>query len=365
MATGTGQNLKMFDTLTQPVFAVRDEMVVYCNYAALERQIAIDDPAEKYLNFSEYEEELSENKDFEVEISINEEKCQAQVHRLDGNLLVVLNPEACAMITPDTLFTMSQSLRTPLNNMFSVAREFFPQLEALEDPYVSKNVASINRGLFQLLHLACNMTEFSSALFGELPMALEKTDIGAFLQELYERLEPLCELSGVELECSLPGRKAFAWIDRQKLERVLLNLVSNSLKYTPRGGKLVLRMESTPASVMIRLTDNGEGLEPELLSTVFSRFERPRQPGDPRWGVGFGLRLAQQIARLHGGALLVESKPGEGTAVTMSISRKEPTPEQKLKSPLAQVDYAGGYRHELVELADVLPLEVFDSVNVN
>ena len=364
MTTESEQTLKVFDTLTQPVFAIRDGVVVYCNRAA-EHQISVGAPADQYWNSAEYEAELSEDRAFSVEISLVGEICTAQARWLDGNLLVALNAEAGMTVTPDTLFAMSQSLRTPLNSMFGVVREFFPRLEMLEDPCVSKNVASINRSMYQLLHLACNMTEFSALLYGEMSTALEKTDIGAFLQELDERLEPLCAITGITLECVLPGRRAYAWIDAQKVERAILNLISNALKFTPQGGKILLRMEATAASVMIRVTDNGEGLDSELLSTVFSRFERPRQLGDPRWGVGFGLRLAQQIARIHGGALLVESKPGEGTSVTMSLSRREPLPEQKLKSPLAQIDYAGGYRHELVELADVLPLEVFDSINVN
>ena len=82
------------------------------------------------------------------------------------------------------------------------------------------------------------------------------------------------------------------------------------------------------------------------------------------WGAGFGLPLVQHIVQLHGGAMMIGSPGSGGSVVVFSLPLGEPD-AQTVKSPVAGMDYAGGFRHELVELADVLPLEVFDSSNVN
>jgi hypothetical protein len=81
--------------------------------------------------------------------------------------------------------------------------------------------------------------------------------------------------------------------------------------------------------------------------------------------VGFGLPIAQEVARRHGGAALLQARP-DGTDAILSISDRQPEEEPlTVKSPLASFDYTGGFRHELVELADVLPPEVYDTRNVN
>ena len=98
-----------------------------------------------------------------------------------------------------------------------------------------------------------------------------------------------------------------------------------------------------------------------MLCAAFTRYERENPLGDPRCGVGFGLPIVRHIAQLHGGALVLSAQNG-GMHACMSLSIRAPKPsEDTLHSPVAAMDDAGGYRRELIGLADVLPPEAFDS----
>ena len=258
---------------------------------------------------------------------------------------------------------------TAVENRYSMmARQYeslFPVLEEQENPAIQRQTAILNKNLYQLLRLAGNLTDMSRLIAGEMPMYDEKTELREFFGAIYDRVKPLCQAVGIEIKYACPTSKFYGVIDRQKMERAVLNLISNAMKYTPKGGKIMLRVETNKSSVLIKVADNGEGLQPELLATVFDRFSHRDPLGDPRWGMGLGLPYARYIAQLHGGTMIIEGKPGDGTSVTMSVSLHRQAAATSLRTPIINYDYAGGFEHCLVELADVLPSDVFDSMNVN
>lgn len=170
----------------------------------------------------------------------------------------------------------------------------------------------------------------------------------------------------MELAYQFPSKPFYAAIDRQKLERAALNLIANALAHTAPGGQIVLRLEDFGHSFHLHVSDNGEGMDPRLLSSIFSRYEHRSQPGDPRCGVGLGLPLVRFISNLHGGTVILNSAPGGGTTVTMSISRRlPPSPKEEVESPVLNYDYAGGYDHMALELSSALPDDVFDTLNLD
>lgn len=353
----------LFDYVAQPIFGVSDGKVVYRNLAAAEKLIHVGDDAAAY--FCEDAALYDGTAPAHMNIRIGGEIRGTAVEQVGDIRLYIVDPAKRDALHSDTLFTVSQSLRAPLTSLFSTATTLFPLLEELDNADVQKQLASINRGFYQLLHLTCNLSELHTAMQDEISLHREKTELCAFFYDLFERTRTLCMTKNIELSCHLPQQMFYGWIDRQRIERAVLNLLSNALKFTPAGGKITMRLENAGANAVFRLSDNGEGIAPDVLASAFSRYDRALQLGDPRWGVGIGLPLVQKIAQLHGGSVIVQSKPGEGTSVSMSLSLKQPTAAQLVESPIAAVDYTGGYRHELAELADILPADVFDSMNVN
>ena len=114
---------------------------------------------------------------------------------------------------------------------------------------------------------------------------------------------------------------------------------------------------------MIRLSDNGEGMDTDVLTSAFCRYARPEMPEDPRLGAGFSLPVVQAIVQAHGGSVMLQSQKGSGTDALLTLPVGDPADWTLLKSPRVSVDRSGGFVPELVELSDVLPPEVFNVRN--
>ncbi len=357
--------IPILDYIEQPVFFVRNKKICYQNEAA--RALALSDENLDAI--------LGPNREFyrqydgrtcvHLTLQFGAQERSATLKRDgDTDIFIVASKPAQPTISLESLMVLSQSLREPLSSAFSVTSALFPVLEEQENPAIQRQTAILNKNLYQLLRLAGNLTDMSRLIAGEMPMYDEKTELREFFGAIYDRVKPLCQAVGIEIKYACPTSKFYGVIDRQKMERAVLNLISNAMKYTPKGGKIMLRVETTKNSVLIKVADNGEGLQPELLATVFDRFSHRDPLGDPRWGMGLGLPYARYIAQLHGGTMIIEGKPGDGTSVTMSVSLHRQA-AASLQTPIVNYDYAGGFEHCLVELADVLPSDVFDSMNVN
>ena len=363
MSLEVQQLTQLLDGIAQPVFAVKDGVIVYCNRAAQALEIREQSQILELTDAALYRADWTGTVNLPLRLPGG--PAEAAVYPVEGEQIFVIQTRT-AQPAPDMAFFAAQALRVPLSNLFGASARLFPRLEELEDPAIQRNMASLNRAFYQLLRTACNLTDLRAALDGEMKLHLEKTEMTSFLYGIFERTAPLCRTRGVTLECSIPPQTFYAWIDRQRLERAILNLLSNALKFTPDGGTIGLRLEHGETSALIRVQDSGEGIAPSLMASAFSRYARAMEVGDPRWGVGAGLPLARSIAQLHGGNLVVQSEADKGTCVCISVSLRTPDVQTRtLKSPVAEADYTGGYSHELTELADVLPLDVFDSVNIN
>lgn len=142
--------------------------------------------------------------------------------------------------------------------------------------------------------------------------------------------------------------------DAMKLELMMMNLISNALKFSPPDGNVTVSLRRSPAGALIAVSDSGPGVPPEELHDMFSKYSSPRPIPDPRSGAGFGLGIVQKIAALHGGSAVLTSSQGAGVTVTVSlpldgslgVSSREP----ELRSPASVL---------LREYSDVLPASAY------
>ena len=352
----------VLDYLQQPAILLRGGAVCYRNPAAGALLVEEADAASSLL--ADPSGALSG--DFapvNLELTLAGRRREATALPAAGGVLLLVGG-GDRDLSSDTLLCAARSLREPLSSLFALSSSLFPALEELENPELQRQLAGFNRAFYQLLRLSGNLAAAGSLLADGQALPKEKTELTAYFAELLERAEPLCQAAGAALDWTLPDRQLYCWISREWVERAVLNLLSNALQYAPKGGKLRFSLGQSGKFAMLCISDNGEGLAPELLATAFSRFARQPELDDPRWGVGFGLPIARRVAQAHGGTLLVQSRD-DGTAVTMSLSLEQPEQsETKLRSPAASYDYTGGFRHELVELSDALPAEVYDTRNL-
>ena len=263
----------------------------------------------------------------------------------------------------DAMTSVARAVRRDLTALFDSAAGLFPLLEELEDPGIQDKTARFNQGLYRLLRLSGNLSDAGAYLSGQGRGCFVRQDLAQLLQSLHRSASPLVRSAGLTLELQLPDGPVMAAVDGKKLQRAIHNLLSNAMRFTPAGGVITLSLVDYGHAAHITVRDNGEGMSPAQLSRMFDHYE-DREPGfgDDRWGVGLGLPLVRMIANLHGGTVVVNSEQGQGTTVTMSISRRlQPSDGDQVRSPIHQMEDHGGYDVHVLELSDALPRSIFDS----
>ena len=206
-----------------------------------------------------------------------------------------------------------------------------------------------------MLRLIGNMSDA-----GRIPPASrqETTDIGALFSEIFEKAAALAETAGVTIRYQGPEQSVLCLADREQLERAVLNLISNALKFAPSGGNLDASLTKRGKMLRFSIRDNGPGFAQNLLGSVYNRYLRQPCIEEGRNGLGLGMVLVRSAAASHGGAVLIDQPEGGGARVTMTIAIRQST-SGTLRSPILRVDYAGEQDHALVELSDCLPAELY------
>jgi len=161
----------------------------------------------------------------------------------------------------------------------------------------------------------------SQAESGQLALLKTRLDLGLVLEDLAEQFQIPAEGAGVRLsaECA---RSCFVDADRVQIERMVTNLLSNALKFTPEGGEVRLRAQPLDGSVEVVVEDTGRGIPAKDLPHIFDRFYRVPGSGTapaPEQGLGLGLSFVSWIVKAHNGVIAVRSAPGEGTRFTITL----------------------------------------------
>ena len=254
----------------------------------------------------------------------------------------------------EVLRQVSGQLKSSLGNIYLALERIAPPEKRDADEKLDINAAVLCQSYYRILRLANNLAD-AAELDGAMALDLRNDDIVGFCREILRRAEDAAILLGLELEFRCDRESHIIAMDAQRLERMLLNLLSNAFKFTPKGGKVTLEVRAG-RQVEIRVTDTGCGISQERLETVFERYRQGQFMDPPPHGLGLGLPICRRIAQEHGGSILLTSRLGEGTTVVVSLPNKKSNVQQ-MNSFV--VDYSGGFNRTLLELADALPRQAF------
>jgi signal transduction histidine kinase len=171
-----------------------------------------------------------------------------------------------------------------------------------------------------LARLVDDLRTVALAEAGHLSLQREPADPAALAQAAVSQFQAQAEAAGVALNVETASGMPTLLLDHQRIGQVLSNLLSNALRHTPRGGRVVCRVVGDRERVEFRVEDTGSGIPPEALPHIFERFyradgSRARAEG----GTGLGLTIAKQLVEAHGGRISARSEPGRGTAVVFSL----------------------------------------------
>jgi signal transduction histidine kinase/CheY-like chemotaxis protein len=227
--------------------------------------------------------------------------------------------EAANRSKSEFLSRMSHELRTPLNAVLG-----FAQLLELDDLTDSQreSVAQILRGGRHLLHLIDEVLDITSIESGRLTISLEPVLASDVLVDVLELSGPLAADRGIAmaLDDADGAGRTFVRADVQRLKQILLNLVSNAIKYNHPGGAVTLSYDRpSPDTLRIRVADTGPGIAPEHHSLLFTPFERLGAEQTGVKGTGIGLALSRCLAEAMGATLDLESSPGKGSTFAVRL----------------------------------------------
>jgi signal transduction histidine kinase/ActR/RegA family two-component response regulator len=217
------------------------------------------------------------------------------------------------------LSSTSHELRTPLNSILGFAQLLQMSDLRAEDSDGVERILSAGRHLLALINELIDIARIES---GDLSLSLEPVLIRPLIEESCQLMTPIAAEHSIRIvqECAHPALAAHA--DQQRLSQVLVNLISNAVKYNHRGGGITVssRAEGTDQAVIV-VSDTGPGLSPENIERIFIPFERLGAEQTAVEGTGIGLPLARALTRAMHGHLTASSFPGQGAAFTVSIPR--------------------------------------------
>ncbi len=223
----------------------------------------------------------------------------------------------------DFLFQMSHDIRTPMNAIigFTKFAKEVEDLETIKNEYIPKIETASN----QLLMLINDVLEMSRIESGKMKFTRGDYDVISMLESVITVMEMQAEEKGLTVELNTNVKERYVYCDENHLNRVLMNLMSNAVKFTPSGGKITVSVEQKPdenlecASYEIKIADTGIGMSEEFIGKVFEPFERERTSTVSRMqGTGLGMAIVKSIVDAADDTITVESKLGEGTTFTLN-----------------------------------------------
>ncbi|MGD0621592.1 MAG: ATP-binding protein [Thermacetogeniaceae bacterium] len=156
----------------------------------------------------------------------------------------------------------------------------------------------------------------------ELKLQLEPLELGPEIKQIVDKIKPRFQKKELALGVTVPGHPVVALADRDRLEQVLLNLLENSLMYTPSGGRVEVGVQEEQGMVVVSVRDTGIGIPPDDLPRIFERFYRvDRARSRKLGGTGLGLAIVKHIVEAHGGRVWVESELGQGSTFYFTIKK--------------------------------------------
>jgi signal transduction histidine kinase len=215
---------------------------------------------------------------------------------------------------------MSHELRTPLNAIIGfseiLGERLFGELNEKQAEY-TQDILSSGQHLLSLIN---EILDLSKVEAGRMELGLSKFDFPLAIENARTFVRERATKHGITLDVTIDERLGEFVGDERKIKQIFLNLLSNTVKFTPEGGRIGINARRADGSVEISVSDTGIGIAPEDQATIFEEF---RQVGGDyahkREGTGLGLTLAKKFVELHGGKIWVESKVGKGSTFTFTL----------------------------------------------
>ena len=225
--------------------------------------------------------------------------------------------EAASRAKDEFLAVLSHELRTPLNAVYGWARML--RSGQVEGEAVTRALDVIMRNANAQVQLIDDMLDVSRIITGKMRLDIRPVDLEAVVEAALDVVRPAAEAKHIRLRAALERPAAAITGDPDRLQQVVWNLLSNAVKFTPRDGRIQVRLQRVNAHAEIVISDSGQGIAPDVLPHVFERFQQGDSTSTRRHaGLGLGLALVRHLVELHGGTVEASSG-GAGQGATFTV----------------------------------------------
>lgn len=210
---------------------------------------------------------------------------------------------------------VSHEIKTPLTLILGplnkISKELPPDSPMADDIHIiTKNANRLKRVVSQLL-------DFRKVESNKMDMQVTEVDLVAFIEDVKSYFDAMAQSKQIAYSFQHDAPSVPLWVDTDKMEKILTNLLSNAFKFTPEGGTVTIRLQDHPGYVILSVEDNGRGILPENISSVFDQFFT----ADHATGTGIGLHLTHEFVGMHKGSIYVESEPGKQTVFFVELPK--------------------------------------------
>lgn len=240
---------------------------------------------------------------------------------------------------------ISHEFRTPLTLIIGPLERLLKEYHLNSE--VNSTLQVMQRNAHRLLYLINQIMDFRKIEKGRMELHAQKVDISRFIKGLYSAFQPLAEIKEIRFDYSEKNVPEAIWVDVQKLENIIYNLLSNAFKYTPKGGLVELKIEGmeiegsrlpkstaveypTSSVISFKICDSGIGISEENLPLIFKRFYRiESEEAFKISGSGVGLAITEELVKTHHGEIYVDSHPGKGSVFEVQVPELSSSHELK------------------------------------
>ncbi len=231
--------------------------------------------------------------------------------------------------------TVSHELRTPLAAMKEGIAILLDGVAGRINRKQKKFLDIAKRNVDRLENMINNILDFQKLEAEKIGLHIQNNDIKQVALEVYETMILYAEKNGIELSFEIADNLPLVKFDRDRIVQVLLNLLGNAIKFTPKGGKVFLDIKQRNEEFVISVSDTGVGIPKKDLPKIFERFYRVEQQREEVQGTGLGLSIVHKIVMRHGGRIEVQSEVGQGATFTIFLPL-DPKPEPNLMPVTAE-----------------------------
>ena len=244
----------------------------------------------------------------------SEEEC---TRLLESAVAARAEADAANGLKDEFLALLSHELRTPLTSVLGWSKMLIDG--KLDEAASNRALESIVRNARAQNKLIDDLLDISRIITGKLRLDSRPVALAPMIAAVVDGVRPAADARGIHLRAALDSSISPINGDPDRLQQVIWNLLTNAIKFTPKGGRVEVRLERVNSHVEINVSDTGQGIAPEFLPHVFDRFRQSDSSSTRRHGgLGLGLSIVRQLVELHGGTATVES-PGAGAGTTFKV----------------------------------------------